>query len=562
MTDKLPPSTISGMAKHQHRICYETFAVGILGLLLFTIGIGDQEFIGFETRFGIFAREMLAFGPSVFPTTYGEPYPDYPSTSTLLIWLLTQFSGQVTKLSTVVPTAFAAAVNLAITYRLLRYVSVQWALLAVCFELGTVTFLTHARSISIDQMLATVTVACFFLVYRNDFQRDNSPWWRPMPGIFILLTFGFSLRGPMGIVLPSGVLCSYYLMSSSWCTKPRWQPLITFGFLASLLLCLSCIALYYLARREGGDAFANEVLQAEFAGRLQNESHSTPGYYFINSIGNYALSFLPAMVVMALIAPRLLRREWDEPLRMAALMAAWTLILLLGLSIPQTQKSRYLLPVVPAIAALASFPFITRNNKPLAMVRIATHALFFMLPALCLVLLFYAIRYADKHNIALPEHLSLLMIVLAACQFTAVNRSLDKKNADRGDRWIVSLGVIALWSTNLWLREPLLTQLHAARPFVQRAEQLRREQPAPMVFYRLGKDNAALRYRVNADIIGFYPHFTDTPEPLKQLATPYYLMVCDSDIAAIQNTSIKLPLPAITGFFDGDVCSVYFVQRI
>src|SRR5580765_6962882 len=94
----------------------ECVYIGLLSLLLFTLGLWAQPFIGFDSRFALFAQEMWRHGPSLFPTTYGAPYPDYPSTSTLLIWICSLPFGGVTRLSAVLPTAFAASLNLAITY--------------------------------------------------------------------------------------------------------------------------------------------------------------------------------------------------------------------------------------------------------------------------------------------------------------------------------------------------------------------------------------------------------------------------------------------------------------
>ena len=63
-------------------------SAGLVCLLLLIAYTGNQGYIGFETRFALFAREMFANGPSWFPATFGQPYPDYPAISTLLIYLV------------------------------------------------------------------------------------------------------------------------------------------------------------------------------------------------------------------------------------------------------------------------------------------------------------------------------------------------------------------------------------------------------------------------------------------------------------------------------------------
>ena len=54
----------------------QSLGLGLLTLLLFIAGAYQQTAIGFDSRFVLFAQEMLRHGPSFFPTTYGPPYAD------------------------------------------------------------------------------------------------------------------------------------------------------------------------------------------------------------------------------------------------------------------------------------------------------------------------------------------------------------------------------------------------------------------------------------------------------------------------------------------------------
>jgi len=75
----------------------------IVGVALFTIGL-PAEFISLDARFAVFAQEMLRNGPTFFATTYGNPYPDYPGTSTFMIYLMSLPFGRVTQLSAILAT--------------------------------------------------------------------------------------------------------------------------------------------------------------------------------------------------------------------------------------------------------------------------------------------------------------------------------------------------------------------------------------------------------------------------------------------------------------------------
>jgi hypothetical protein len=49
---------------HSKAGLFATLSAGVVCLLLFIAGTWDQGYIGFETRFALFAREMFANGPS------------------------------------------------------------------------------------------------------------------------------------------------------------------------------------------------------------------------------------------------------------------------------------------------------------------------------------------------------------------------------------------------------------------------------------------------------------------------------------------------------------------
>jgi 4-amino-4-deoxy-L-arabinose transferase-like glycosyltransferase len=190
----------------------QSCVVGLLALLLFIAGAYQQAPIGFDSRFVLFAQEMLRHGPSFFPTTYGQPYADYLGLSTLFIWLTALPFGQVTSLSAWLPSAIAGAVIVTLMYRLVAPVSSRWALLSIALMLLTNTFITEVRAVSQDLMLAAVAFAVFYLGYAADHFSAPRRWLL----IFALLLLGFGLRGPIGLVIPTGMLCSYFLLNRQW----------------------------------------------------------------------------------------------------------------------------------------------------------------------------------------------------------------------------------------------------------------------------------------------------------------------------------------------------------
>lgn len=527
----------------------ETLWVGLAGLLLFTLGIWHQPFVNFETRFALFAEEMWRHGPSLFPTTYGAPYPDYPGTSTFMIWLLAHLFGGVTKLAAVLPTAIAASITLALSYRLCGRFSRQWALLTVCFELLTVTFLNEARSISLDQMVTMVATAGFYVAYTASVDgRPRRLWWLPA-----LLIFGFAVRGPLGIVLPAGVVCSYYLLSR------QWRALIVFGFVAAALLAGCWLTLLGLAHLLYGADFVKSVVHMEVAGRVDSTAYRPYLYYLTSSFGNYALSY-PIAVAAVVLGWKALRPGPDGRDRHTLLLylAGWAAIVLIGMSVPTTKKIRYVLPMIPALSALAAYALVDTRERGLRWLSYVVQGLWLCLPGLLLVALQVAAR--RLHHGYPHIHLPILAttVLLAILQLIALVIFLRR----RGPRRRLGLAVTAvavIWSTNLLVIAPAMEQLHNTSIFVSRTESLRAARPGALMFFRIGRDANAIKYMVNLNA-DEQPLFARDPSAIAGLTGPTYIVVPERDAPALLSAPrLSGSKPVLQGRFDNTPYEVFFL---
>ncbi|UVM24789.1 glycosyltransferase family 39 protein [Pseudomonas sp. B21-021] len=510
----------------------QSLIAGLLAFLLFIAGVYEQAPIGFDSRFVLFAQEMLRHGPSVFPTTYGEPYADYSSLSTLFIWLLSLPFGTVNSLTAWLPSAVAGAVIVTLMYRLLAPSSVRWAVVSIALLMLTSTFITETRAVSQDLMLAAVAFSVFYLGYAHDHFTAGRRW----PLVFILLLLGFGIRGPIGLVVPTGMLCSYYLLDRQW-----WR-LLTFGVLASLLLVACVGLLLWLAEVSGGPAFRQDVIRMQFMGRMDgSEGVSGSLYYFTSSLGNYALAY--PLALLALAAAWLSKpRQRGPALRLVQYCAVAGLIVMLGLSIPQAKKARYLLPMLPMAAIIAAYPFQVLHGRVFAWLRVAMQGLWLLTPALLIVLLWVAQR-------RFPESLTDLtpvMIVLGLLQLAALSRLWLP-------RWRTEVlafsSVLAVWSAYALVFEPVERQLYDTRTFSQAAMVRIHEQPAPLVLHGMGKDAKAIKFMVNVEQ-DLQPLFTETTQVLEALKGPAWLMMDRSDYQALQGTPLGTLQPVLSGRFD------------
>ena len=510
----------------------QSLLLGLLALLLFIAGNWHQAIIGFDSRFVVFAQEMLRHGPSFFPTTYGQPYADYLATSTLLTWLFSLPLGQVTSLTAWLPTAIASALIVILVYRLTAPYSPRWGLLSVAMLLLSSTFVSETRAVSLDQMLAAVTLAVFYLGYAHDhFGAGKRLHW-----VYLLLIAGFAIRGPIGLVIPTGVLCSYYLINR------QWRQLFSFGLLA-LALLMACVGvLLLLAKLSGGEGFMQDVIRMQFLGRMDgSEGSSGVLYYFTSSMGNYALAY--PMALLVLLAVAIGGKRAPEPaLQLVLYCAAAGLLVMLGLSIPQAKKARYVLPMLPMAAIIAAYPFQVSQGRVFAWLRGVLLGLWTLLPALLIIgLLVVRRRYAEQVG-----DLRLIFGVLGVLQVLAVLAWFKPRLRPAGP---ALAAVLALWATYIVVVEPLERRLYDTRTFSLAVKAQINQQPAPVVLHGLGKDAKAIKLMVNLEC-DRVPLFTQSTTDLAPLQAPAWLVMSQDDYAALKEPRLRALTPTLVGEFD------------
>jgi len=520
----------------------ESWLLGGIGLLLFMLGLWQQPFIGFESRFAVFAQEMLRHGPGWFPTTWGEPYPDYPVTGTLLIALFSLPFGAVTRFSAALPTAIAAALNLVILYRLLAPHSRQWAYAAVCLLVMTATFLTEARAISLDQMVATLTLLAFYLAYTAD--RAARPEWRRW--LPLVLVLGFCVRGPLGIVIPASAVMCYYALGS------KWRTLLYFAIQAAALLALSWLLLLAIAYWQHGPDFVREVVHMQVSGRFESQSRS-PYYYFTSSFGNYALSYPLALLTLALLLPAMLRQPLGAARQLMLMLAASALLILAGLSVPETKKARYILPAMPMLAAIAAYAWADDESRALRWLRGALERLFAALPLLVIVAL-AILQQRGAHrdlSLALPfAVLAVLQIALLIMRF--------KTDAPRRGPFYVGIAALAVWSATTLVAEPAVLRKQDSSHFVAAVEDMRRKAPGALALFGMKQDGAAIKYLVNANA-DLEPRFPQNADELAALPRPAYVVIEAKAAQALPESALSAATEIASGSFNSGAFLAFYL---
>lgn len=467
---------------------YEVLGLFFCSLLIFTWGMQSQEIIGFDSRFYLFALEMWRHGVSWFPTTYDRAYPDYPAMATVLIYLLAKLVGELNRLVAAIPGAAAAALTVVFTYLIGACHSKRWGAIAVLFLLTTLTFLKSARSLSLDIYPTMIAAACFYLVYSADITNNA----RRARWVYLLLPLGFAFRGPLGLIIPAGVVCIYYLLD-----KNITRFLLTGCF--ALLLLITCGAIHILlAYQTGGEDFVRLMLQMEVMGRI-NGKHLPAYFYFIDSLTSYALSYPVACLVLLSTGYYYLQHKFLYQQSFLLKLCGWLLVIMIGMSIPSDKKIRYILSMAPAAALIAAYPFaIISQDKLLTQLRAALTKLFFMLPMLlsgaCVVAYYYAQTHAIHANIHfLPSFMLLICLTLSAWW---VFYSFKYRGRLR-ELLIMLIATISLIVTYLGWIEPIVIYVDRAHAFVVTMETERLRANAKLAFYLEDPDSLPIKYLIN-----------------------------------------------------------------
>jgi hypothetical protein len=109
--------------------------------------------------------------------------------------------------------------------------------------------------------------------------------------------------------------------------------------------------------------------------------------------------------------------------------------------------------------------------------------------------------------------------------------------------------VMAVWTTYIWVVEPLERSLYDTRTFSLQVQAQVNQQPAPVVLHALGKDAKAIKFIVNLDC-DRVPLFTQQPADLATLQGPAWLVMSQDDFEALQDPRLRSITPTLTGTFD------------
>jgi hypothetical protein len=236
------------------------------------------------------------------------------------------------------------------------------------------------------------------------------------------------------------------------------------------------------------------------------------------------------------------RREPDPALKLVLYCAAAGLLVMLGLSVPQAKKARYILPMLPMAAIIAAYPFQVTQGRLFAWLRGLMLGIWTLLPGLLAI----GLVVARKRYPAQLDSLGLIFVLLGVLQVLALLALFKARLRPFGP---ALAAVLAIWSTYIVVVEPLERSLYDTRTFTLAVKTQILQEPAPVVLHALGKDAKAIKFMVNFDC-DKVPLFTQLPAELAVIQAPAWLVMSQSDFEGLTDPRLRSITPTLTGEFD------------
>lgn len=428
---------------------------------LFFYGLGAFGLIGAdEPRYAQVAREMLQRHDWITPVLNGNPWLEKPPLYYWQAMLVYSVLG-VSDVAARVPSAIDAT------------------LLVICFYLF---FRRFRRGVEVDAALITASCAGVFgfaraasmdMALTAAFALGMLAWWAwretdkrfYLVGFYFCMALGMLAKGPVAPFLAAVIIVIFAAAAREWRSALRtlWLP----GILVFLLLALPWYVAVQIANPQFFREFILEHNLARFSTNLYH--HPEPFWYYLPVT---ALALVPwiVFVVAAFVDP--VRTWWaerkatqspmDSELQFSIFACCWLVLPIVFFSISRSKLPGYILPALPAAAALLGDYLKRRSEHEQAISKwlAFAHALVASAPIVPAVLIGFAV---SQHS--LPAGRPMLFgAAIALVMFVAIAVTLISRAGLRMLRFVTLIAVVLAVAAVLKLGTNVIDQKLSTRP--------------------------------------------------------------------------------------------------
>ncbi|HXK58634.1 MAG TPA: glycosyltransferase family 39 protein [Acidobacteriota bacterium] len=446
------------------------FAVGVSYLALF-YKIGNMAFIGAdEPRYARISQEMNERHDYVTPTLEGRPWLEKPP---LLFWMQAGSFALlgVSEWSARLPVALSAVVAaLAIAFMIRNTAGAAAGFHAFLILATAPLFFVYGRAGSTDMpLLAALTLA---LVTGFEAARRSSIGWAVGAGA--ALGLAVLAKGPVALFLFAGIFLVYGFLTQSF--PWTWKQTVS-GIAVFLVVA---VPWYWLVWLENGANFVATFWINHHLARFLTpiHHHSQPFWYFVPVL---LVGFFPWVPFLFSAAGRLLRhrRAVCNDQSTEIFLWIWFLVPFVFFSLSNSKLAGYILPVLPALAALTALEWdrllqgevIARRWIRGEIIGLFSLGLLF---CFALVLGFFQTYGAPWIGLALGG--SLLLGLVGALYYYRARRLRAL--------FLALVAALTLFAAlAYWLAAPVLDDFHSARNLSQLARTMI-STDRPLILYR------------------------------------------------------------------------------
>lgn len=321
----------------------------VLGCLVFlTTALRRDLWAPDEPRHAEVAAEMVRSGDYVIPQLNGEVYSDKPPPPFWVMVTSMRMLGGPSEFAARLPFAIGAGLTLALLFSIARRLfGAQVAFSATLIMMTAGQFMWLAQRVSLD-IFQTLFVTLAIYGWLRQQRGEGSSWVNGLI-FFLACGCGISTKGPTALLVPLSAAIGHALASKtlSRLRDPR--------FLAGIVAMAAFILGWLIpASRRGGEAYTHDLVFTQSFGRIANAwNHEHPFFYYF---GEWPIEFLPWSPAFLLAIWLAWREKGALPGRSEdrRLLYSWIAIPFLVLSIAQSKRGNYLLPLYPAAAMLAA----------------------------------------------------------------------------------------------------------------------------------------------------------------------------------------------------------------
>jgi len=350
------------------RIGWAALIVATLYVCYFS-HLGAIGFVGpDEPRYAWVAREMVESGDWVTPRLYGKPWFEKPP---LYYWgaaacfKLFGVNEAAARLPSAISALLATLALAWLAWQVYGGETARWLLLLLPTTVGMIGF-SHAAATDMPfsgmLTLAMVCAAVIVGLVPEESCRDGAQNAAPLPKTRVarrrsvaLILFGFFLglavlaKGPAAIILCGGAVFFWVVFTKRW--RDGVRLLHPVGIAAS---CITALPWYVHCARRNPDFFRVFIIEHNFKRFLTPEFQHIQAFWFYVPV--LLIAFLPWTSALVWTASAAAFQMYKDRLHHGtSFLLSWSLFCVLFFSISQSKLPGYVLPAVPAIAALLSY---------------------------------------------------------------------------------------------------------------------------------------------------------------------------------------------------------------